>query len=120
MKGTFVCNESIISSYSQVMDCLPLWLANHLLVRPRSELPSEDSLHVLWALLGADPFVLQEIKDLGFVYRNGSIQVAWDRESDDELAQRVTFTLLSLWRFRKHRESRWLYDVIIRSELETQ
>ena len=62
----------------------------------------------LWTTLGADPFAAAEIVELRLPCSDGFLNVRGDANGSEPILQRVMLILLTLWRFKKYSDSRWV------------
>ena len=65
-------------------------------------------LRQLWTLVGADPFIIDEIVELGLICIKGILYVRATHVGQARCLARVRFILITLWRFGKYTESRWI------------
>ena len=106
-KSVYIVLESCLNSYQQFIGYLPRWLGEHLRLVAEDRLPAPHELQELWTALGCDPFIVSEIVDLRLCLVEGHLNVRSGAAAGAGIAHRVTFDLLSVWRFTKHSEGRW-------------
>ena len=109
MKSMWVVLDCGIKSYKQIIEYIDHWMFERLRLVSKTVLPTRKVLRELWTLVGADPFITDEIAALRFVVRDGYVYVCDEVASTKEsLLKRLRFLLLSLWRLRKYCEARWI------------
>jgi len=109
LKDVFVVIESLRNCLDLLHGYLGAWLAEHLHFVEEEELDSVDSLQDLWLALGVAPPVVEVLaEELRLRWRDGRLEVAAPCRGTEDLVGKVSFALLSLWRFEKFSESRWV------------
>ena len=109
MKDVWVVLDCGIKSYKLIVDNIPAWLGRVVRPLPDSQLPSEEELRDLWTAVGADVFIVDEIADLRLWFMDGFINVSMAIfRTLDKVHPRIRFIILTLWRFRRYNEIRWI------------
>ena len=106
-KGLYIGIESCRNAYNLLFLTLSIYLRDHLQLAAHP-LPSYDSLYSLWSDLGIVPNVAEELAMLGLLYEHGRVWVRPELEGTDNLFGRVHGAFLSVMKFRKFTESRWV------------
>lgn len=90
---------------------MPLWLSKVARYLPSRELPSEDALRELWASIGAEPAVIDEICSLRMAWFGGFLNIVETTDgaaADDNPIHRLSIVIMSLWSFSTFSDSRWI------------
>jgi hypothetical protein len=109
MREVFIGVQSIRQSFNLIIEWLHLWLASHMKFAVSMDPSSMDSLREVWACLGVDIDVIDDLVER-FQLRisEGFVVVSEDCIGMPDLVGEVAATLLAVWRITRFSESRWL------------
>jgi hypothetical protein len=106
LSNVYIGIESVRNSYLQLAQALPAWIVGAVSF---TEAPTDgDILRQLWASLGVDPDVTEELVELRVIYRSGNLQVDAAFQDSIDLVDRLSACCLAVWRFVKFSDSRWI------------
>ena len=110
LKGLYVSIQSIRNSMDYVYEHIGSWLAAHIeVVEDDDALPSAEYLQRLWTALGAEFEVVSTICDARMHWQGERLCIARSFvESEDDVVDIISGTLLSLWTLRTFSDTRWL------------
>ena len=101
--------ESLRNGYSALQLHLPMFLATHLAFDDGEPFDSQ-SLYHLWVNLGADSEIAEMVGELNlrWDWSKGKLLLGLHLQGDADVIEKVSFILVSVMRFRRFTESRWL------------
>ena len=107
VKGLYIGIASCRNAYNLLFLMLHGFLREHLQFASHG-LPSEDVLYAMWSDLGLEPKVAEELGALGLLYEHDAVWVRPELEGSTDLVARVHGAFVSVMKFRKFSESRWV------------
>ena len=108
-KGLHIAIESVRNAYALLQLRVPIFLTTHLRLDDGSDY-DQQALYSEWANLGLDSHLAELVAELHLRWHSQSkkLLVAAKHASDLGLVEKISFVLLSVMKFRRFTESRWL------------
>ena len=104
-----VAIESLRNSFDLLYTYLGGWIVDHLSIVDPAQLRPADELRAIWTTLGVEPEVVELLSaDLRMTWTGTRLLVSATSFHQGGVVEKVSGALLSLWKFKRFTDSRWI------------
>lgn len=104
MSDLFICIASLRNAYDLLVREMPAWLMKVVTF-------GEDSMpcgHLVWTALGVESTWVDQLLELKLFWQDGQLHISRSLMDDPDMTEKITSSLLYLWKFVSFSQGRWL------------
>jgi hypothetical protein len=103
-KDLFICVDSVRNGLASLLAEVGVWITARL----QFETESWPAAEIVWKTLGVEPHIWDVLVELQLRFHDGRLMVHASVADDPSLADKLSSSLLYVWRLRRYTSSRWL------------
>lgn len=107
LETMYVGVSALRASFYNAVDVMGSWILEVLMPKHAQFLHNPEDLFVLWCSLGVEEALARSLADFRLLWLEGKLVMDERVMNEESWLEKVSVSLLALWRFRSFTQSRW-------------